>query len=161
MTDLGTLRHALRAQQDLDPDGRATPDLGDIMARGRRLRLRRRLIAVGGAVCAAAVVFGVVSGISQLTRPSPAPAQRPAGSTRIMHPPSPRYAHASTPAPVPSRGNSPVTRSPTPPSQTASVSPTPTPGHATSAASPISTPSGAISTASPTSTPSGAASSVG
>jgi len=122
MTDLDTLRRALQVQQHHDWDGPRTPDLGKIMVRGRRLRLRRRLTAVGGAVCAAAVVFGVVSGISQLTRPSQAPAQHPAGPTRTVHPPSPRHANVSTPTPVPSLS------APATPSRGASTSgPIPTP----------------------------------
>jgi hypothetical protein len=165
MTDLDTLRRALRAQQDLGPDGRATSDLGDIMARGRRLRLRRRLTAAGGVVCAVAVVFGVVLGIGQFTRPSPVPAQGPAGSIRTVHPPSPRHTHVSTPAPAPTPSGPAVARptgsaTPSPsvgpsnpmltPSQGASL--VPTPGRAAGSV-PTATPSQGSTSSAPVATP--------
>jgi hypothetical protein len=136
MTDLDTLRRALRIRQDPGPDGRATPDLGEIMARGRCLRFRRRLAAAGGAVCAAAVVFGTVSGIGHPARPALVPGQRPADSTRTVHPPSPRHAQASAPVPVPSRGSAtPTPSDPATPSQG--------PGTSSPAPTPSTTPSGA------------------
>jgi hypothetical protein len=151
MTDLDTLRRALRTRQDPGPDGRATPDLGEIMAQGKRLRFRRRLTAAGGAVCAAAVVFGTVSGIGHLARPAPVPGQRPADSTRTVHSPSPRHAQASAPVPVPTSSGSatpsqgPGTSGPVPtpsttPSGAAASTPAATTGNDTGP-TPVATPS--------------------
>jgi hypothetical protein len=47
MTDLDTLRRALQSRQEHCLDNAQTPDLGAIMTKGRRLRLRRRLVAPG------------------------------------------------------------------------------------------------------------------
>lgn len=136
MTDLDTLRRALRAQQDLGPGGPSAPDLGEVMTRGKRLRLRRRLTAAGGAVCAAAVVFGTVSGISHPTRSAPVPGQRPAGSAKTVPSPSPRQTHISTPVPVLTPGSS------ASPGQGAGTSsPIPTPSKAAGTSSSIPTPS--------------------
>jgi hypothetical protein len=151
MTDLDTLRRALQTRQDLGPDGRATPDLREVMARGRRLRLRRRLTVAGGAVCAAAVVFGVVSGSGQLTRSAPVPGQGPAGPTRIVHPPSPRHTHVSTPVPVPSPTGPVVARPSAVPIKGASIStPVPTPSKAAGSAPVATTGNGTGSTSVPT-----------
>jgi hypothetical protein len=82
MKDLDTLQEALR---ETAGPARAGDDLdfAAIMKRGRRLRLRRRLAAAGGSLCVAAAVYGVVTGATHLTRPSPAPV-RPAGPARIF-----------------------------------------------------------------------------
>jgi hypothetical protein len=80
--DLDTLRQALweteypaKAGDDLD--------IAAIMKRGRGMRLRRRLAAVGGTLCVAAAVYGVVAGTTHLTRPTPGPV-RPAGPARVL-----------------------------------------------------------------------------
>jgi hypothetical protein len=76
MTDLETLRRALRAGDEPAPfpDG---PDVASIMVRGRRLRVRHRVTAASGVLCLAGLVLAVVTGIAHFTRPSfPAP-QRP------------------------------------------------------------------------------------
>jgi hypothetical protein len=110
MTDLETLRQALQVQEEPG----ATLDLPAIIKRGRRLRGRRRLLAVAAGTCAAAAVFGAVTGITHLTRPAIAPAQGPAGSSHSVPGPSPSRAvtvppsHVVTPArpwptPSPSR----------------------------------------------------------
>jgi hypothetical protein len=122
MSDLDTLRRALRTQHGWD--GEQIPDLGEIMTRGRRLRLWRRLAAVGGALCVVAVIFGAVVGIGRLTRPAPVPAQRPAGSAHPAH-------HSSSPGstrkPVPKRSGQASPYPAVAPSQAAGPTPTPTP----------------------------------
>ena len=108
MTDLDTLRRALRVP---GAQGYAAEpiDVDEITTLGRRLRRRRRLMAAGGGVCVAAAVFGVVTGITHLTRPSPAPAQYPVspagtapGPLRCHPVPGPAGISASTPTAVPS-----------------------------------------------------------
>jgi hypothetical protein len=146
MTDLDTLRRALQAPED-------AADLVDIPAiikRGRRLRRRRILTAVAGGACAAGAVFGAVTGITHLTRPSPAPGLNPADSTRsgpttLNRPGSPTpYV---TPSPSPSR-----------PATGASVGPTSVPSPSDSALQPTtvrSPPATGDPTASSTGQPAG------
>ena len=64
MKDLGTLRRALQAPAP-DP-GRL--HLGEIMARGRRLRRRRRALAAGGFACLAAVLATAGIAVGHLGR---------------------------------------------------------------------------------------------
>jgi len=100
MTDLNTLRRALQV-----PDEAADPlDISAIIGRGRRLRRRRRLVAIAGGVCAAAAVFGAVTGITRLAATPVAPAGparstlAPSHSHGVTRPPS----RATTPLPTPS-----------------------------------------------------------
>ena len=116
MTDLDTLRRALRVP-GADGYPAETLNVDEITTLGRRLRRRRRLMAAGGGVCVAAAVFGVVTGITHLTRPSPAPAQYPVSPARTApgpsrcHPvPGPTGIGTSAPTAVPS----PVTPVPSP-----------------------------------------------
>lgn len=123
MNDLDTalLRRALKAAGDTaDP-----VDVTQIMAKGRRLRRRRRLTAVAGGVCAIAMVTGTGTAIAQLTAAPPGRSQpvgpalhRPANDRQPQHGPQSR-----TPRPEPS------------PASTRPASPGPT------AVSPISAPS--------------------
>jgi len=148
MTDLDTLRRALQAPEDTgDP-----VDISSIIMRGRRFRRRRILTAVAGGACAAAAVFGAVTGITHLTRSSPAPGLNPADSTRsgptLNRPATQSPSPDATPSPSPSRVAtsflsptsvpSPSTDNPTasPTSQVASSpSPSDQPGSYTSSAS--------------------------
>lgn len=104
MTDLGTLRKALRAEQPLAWSAGQCLDVDQIIAQGRRLRWRRRL-AVGGAVaaCAAAAVSGVLAGTSHPGRAAPVPAQRPASPSHSVRQMPPAHLPPSrAPAPTPS-----------------------------------------------------------
>lgn len=110
MSDLDTLRRALRAGSQAEADG---PDVSAIMKRGRRLRARRRLTVVGGAACAAAVAFGIASGVSHAARPTgtpadygrSAPAHRPGGNVPgPVHRPAPARDTGPSASPVPRRG---------------------------------------------------------
>jgi hypothetical protein len=161
MTDLDTLRRALRAspQPDsaYDPAFASAFDPAEIITRGRRLRWRRRAVAAGSGVCLAAAVFGAVAGVGRLTAPSPGPSRHtvtpigPAG-TRLGLAPSPSRGNA-TPSPSAS-----ATARPTP-SATATPSPTATPVRAlpstgptpTSTAPAAATAPGSAPTANPTS----------
>ena len=138
MTDLDTLRRALRSGGE--PMAHGDVDLAPIMARGRRMRLRRHLAAAGGAVGIAAAALAVALGATQLARPSLTPGQPPAAPGRVL---SPKAAPTLTRAPAPS------TPSPWRSATTPRVAPTPTP---TSAAAPDAAPS-ATPSASSTSTP--------
>jgi len=108
MTDLDTLRRALRVS-DGDGYSAGALDVDEIRTLGKRLRRRRRLAAVGAGLCVAAAVFGVATGITHLTRPSPAPAQYPVSPARTAPGPlrchpvsSPSGAGAETPTAAPS-----------------------------------------------------------
>ena len=108
MTDLDVLRRALRIS-DGDGYSAGAPNVDEITTLGTRLRRRRRLAAVGAGLCVAAAVFGVATGITHLTRSSPAPAQYPVSPARTApgpsrcHPvPSPTGISTSTPTAVPS-----------------------------------------------------------
>ena len=162
--DTDALRRALRTRGgDGGPaeDADVPLDVPAIISRGRGLRRRRRSIAVAGGACAAAAVFGLATGISQLVL-------QPAGS----HPPavSPVTARHSTlpggrgPTPRPSTGSGgPATPTPVPttsptgmasptamPSPTRSVQSEPTPS---TSVSPLSTATGSPTGAQPTGTP--------
>ncbi len=89
MTDLDTLRHALRAADETRYA--ASPlDIRQLTTRGRRLRTRRRIAMAAAGACAAAGLAVAVTGISGLTGPSrTAPAQfgtPPAPSSPAPHP---------------------------------------------------------------------------
>jgi hypothetical protein len=134
MTDLDTLRQALRAT----PEPRAfipdDLDVAVIVRRGRRLRARRRLTVAAGAACVAAAAFGAVSGVGHTA----APAVSPAGPGRIAPASQPGRRGSrptATPKASPARETSPT------PSGTASVSPS-----GTASVSPSATPSAAYAT---------------
>jgi hypothetical protein len=104
MTDLDTFRQALQApgvphRGAPDP---AALDIDKIMARGRRIRRRRRLAACGGSVCLAAGLISAVTGISHLGRQDPSPAQAPAASVRSPVPSPVPSSVPARPSPVPS-----------------------------------------------------------
>src|ERR1700677_215603 len=128
MTDLDTLRRSLAGRPPAEY-GQQTLDVAQIMTRGRRLRIRRRVTAAGGARCVAVAVFGAGTGVSYLTGTPPAPGQQPASSTRIAHSPSPAVTFAGTPEPsarpVPSAAASPQDASPGPAVSSPSSSPDP------------------------------------
>ncbi|MFI5612432.1 hypothetical protein [Amycolatopsis sp. NPDC051903] len=78
MTDLDKLRAALR-----EPPAQpfAAPDLGRIIADGKRIRRRRRLATGAGATAAVAAVVGIVFGAAFLrTTGEPAPTRLPAAA---------------------------------------------------------------------------------
>jgi hypothetical protein len=143
MTDLETLRQALREQEESGWRGGEPLDVGAVITQGRRLRWRRRAVAVAGGVCVAAAVFGTVTGISQLARPSPSPAPHPANvaqhrASPARHRASPARHPASTARSVPGPSLSRAPGQPTPspagtgtpaptPTQTPALTPTPTP----------------------------------
>ena len=81
MMDLDTLRSGLRAAPG-QPLGAV--DIEHVMARGRRLRVRRRLLAGGGAAALAAAVLAASAGASWLAQPRPAVP----GGTPVTAPPS-------------------------------------------------------------------------
>ncbi len=106
MTDLDTFRRALHGPDasglpSVDPDAPTTRalDVGVIMAKGRRLRRRRRLAAATAVLCLAAAAFGAVTGISHLTRPSPALSLGPATSGAGTSSPAPVGPAMSAPPP--------------------------------------------------------------
>ncbi|MGW4061795.1 hypothetical protein ACWEGE_26205 [Amycolatopsis sp. NPDC004747] len=89
MNELDDFRAALR-QPPEEPF--AEPDLGAIMAGGRRIRRRRRLLTGTAGVAAAAVVVLVVVFAIQLRQPAPAP---------VAQPPAPATTTSSAQAPAP------------------------------------------------------------
>jgi hypothetical protein len=174
VTELDTkaLRQALKAPHDPgDP-----VDVTQLMTRGRRLRHRRRLAAVAGAICAVALLAGTATAIAdQATAPSPS--VRPVSPARLQPPPSPVGHRASlpvgrpttdqpaTPVPIPT-GPVPIPTNPVPiptnpgpsvPDSTATPDPTTSPtaaaaGTAGSTTSPTAAPGTAESaTATPSS----------
>jgi hypothetical protein len=70
MMDLDTLRSGLRAAPERPL---AAVDIDQVMVRGRRLRLRRRLVAGGGTGVLAAAVLAVSAGAGWFTPPAPRP----------------------------------------------------------------------------------------
>ncbi|WP_020674240.1 hypothetical protein [Amycolatopsis nigrescens] len=70
MTDLETLRAALRTPPAEDL---GTVDVRRVMATGRRIRFRRRLLAGGGVAGLTAVVLFAVFSLGQLAQVTPAP----------------------------------------------------------------------------------------
>ncbi|HEX6525331.1 MAG TPA: hypothetical protein VF070_35780 [Streptosporangiaceae bacterium] len=109
MTDLDTLRRALRVEQPSAWSAGQCLDVDQIMTQGRRLRWRRRL-AVGGAVvmCAAAAVSGVLAGTSHTGRAAPVPAQRPASVRQTPSYLPPSQAPTLTPSPASSLAPNPA-----------------------------------------------------
>ncbi len=141
MTDLDTLRRALRVPDEAAKA--ADPlDVLVVIEKGKRLRRRRRLAALAGGVCAAAAVFGAVTGVAGLARQAPAPARpaapgpaRPATPSPSSSPlpSSPRPSGMATPSAYPTAPRtqslgaptpSPITSVPVFPSEPASPSPT-------------------------------------
>ena len=96
MTDLDTLRRALRASPQPEPQPEPAFDPAAIITRGRRLRWRRRAVAAGGGLCLGVAVLGAVAGVGRLTAPSPGPGNHPispagpAGAGTAEHPAAPR-----------------------------------------------------------------------
>jgi hypothetical protein len=166
--DTQTLRRALRAAQEpgCPSAGLADPtEVAQIITRGRRLRWRRRAVAVGGGVCLAAAVFGAVAGIGRLTAPAsggPAPhVISPVGPSRSTRPtPVPRPSGLgpgrATPSPVPTaRAGRPGSATPVAiPSASAASRTVPTPTPTMSVSSSVSP----VSSLAPASTPSATAS---
>jgi hypothetical protein len=149
MTDLETLRRALRAGDEPAPfpDG---PDVASIMARGRRLRVRHRVTAASGVLCLAGLVLAVVTGIAHFTRPSfPAPERPQAPSYSRPAPaatPKPSATRAAHPKPIPAHSITPPSVVPSPVASQAipSAHLIPT-GSAPAAASRAATPAPSIS----------------
>jgi hypothetical protein len=123
--DPQSLRQALKAPPDLA----APVDVTQIMARGRRLRHRRRLAAAAGAVCAIALLAGGATEVANLTA-APSPHVQPVGPAQ--HRPA-------------QRPPSPVERRTPLPARKATVGPLPvaTPGRATATPSPSGSPASA------------------
>ncbi|HTU73880.1 MAG TPA: hypothetical protein VMG38_10215 [Trebonia sp.] len=114
MTDLETLRRALRASDEPASvlDG---PDLASIMARGRRLRVRHRVTAASGVLCLAGLVIAVLTGVLHLSRPaSPAPQRPQAPSYSRPEPTATPTPSATRPQPVPAHSIAPVPGGPSP-----------------------------------------------
>ncbi|HEY1819355.1 MAG TPA: hypothetical protein VGG83_05460 [Trebonia sp.] len=110
MTELDTkaLRQALKAPHDPgDP-----VDVTRLMTRGRRLRHRRRLAAVAGAICAVALLAGTATAIADHTA-APSPSVRPVSPARLQPPPSPARHRAPLPVGRPTTGQ-PATPVPVP-----------------------------------------------
>ena len=138
MTDLDTLQRALRASEEA-----GGLDVTVIIARGRKLRWRRRLVAVGGGLCVAAALAAVAAGAPHLARPALTPGQRPAApgqsvpATKPIAPPR----HPATVTPSPSRDQrAPVpapTAHPTPVASAGARNPAASPG--TGAPTPVPT----------------------
>ena len=113
MTDPGTLRRVLQAPfrpaggEPAPGPSPAALDIGMIMIQGRRLRRRRRLLAVGGAMGLVLACAAAVSGLSHLRAGTAPPAAHPAAAGRTAHRPdvSPGPASAQ-PSPVPSPAGS-------------------------------------------------------
>jgi hypothetical protein len=117
MTDLETLRRALRAGDEPAPfpDG---PDVASIMVRGRRLRIRHRVTAASGVLCLAGLVLAVVTGIAHFTRPPvPAPERPQAPGYSRPDPvatPTPSATRAGHPKPTPAHSITPASIVPSP-----------------------------------------------
>lgn len=128
MTDLDTLRQALRTAPEPPGSGHDDLDVAAIVKHGRRLRARRRLAVAGGAACITAAAFGVLTGVSHTAGPSAPPAD--SGRTAPVSTVPPRNRPATNPSPA---GTVAPAASPTPagastsPSASAPSSPTPTP----------------------------------
>ncbi|MDR2986592.1 MAG: hypothetical protein LBV34_17315, partial [Nocardiopsaceae bacterium] len=110
MSDTSSLRQALRVPDD-DSYLAGAPDIDRIIVRGRRLRWRRRLAAAGGALCAAAAVYGVVTGIAQLSGPAHIPPAHQPGPSQTVVRPSP---NSHSPSPSQHDSMSPINLTPSP-----------------------------------------------
>ena len=157
--DPQSLRQALKAPPDLA----APVDVTQIMARGRRLRNRRRLAAAAGAVCAIALLAGGATEVANLTA-APSPHVQPVGPAQ--HRPAQRQpslaerrtpvpARKPTPGPLPVATSGRATATPSPsgspasaPTATESATARPTTAGPTATALP-----GATSLPTPTSSP--------
>ena len=127
MNDLDTraLRQALRTPADPDFAAGAQVDVTRIMARGRRLRQRRRLAVVAGGLCAVAVLGGAATAIANVTDASSGGLQ-PAGPVRpgpAVQQPSPS---SRIPLPSPQRRNGGITPTPSATATPPMTWPTPT-----------------------------------
>jgi cytoskeletal protein RodZ len=101
MTDFETFLADLR-----HPDEHLNvPDLNQIMVAGRRLRLRRKLIAGGGAIAVIALALAIPIGVLADRRHNTAQSEQPGSSTGTVVGTSP------TPDSSPSSGASPSTSS--------------------------------------------------
>jgi len=130
--DPQSLRQALKAP----PEVAAPVDVTQIMARGRRLRNRRRLAAAAGAVCAIALLAGGATEVANLTA-APSPHVQPVGPAQ--HRPAqrqPSLAERRTPVPARKPTASPL------PATSGRAAATPSPS-----GSPASTPTATESTA--------------
>jgi hypothetical protein len=173
MTDLDTLRRALRASPEpgrgFDPDFAPAFEAFDpavIVAKGRRLRWRRRAVAAGSGVCLAAAVFGAMVGVGRLAGPSTGPARHtvapigPVGS-RPRPVPSPRR-DSAIPSASPTASPSPYATSRATPIATTPIWTSPTSAAGTPSASASEASAGSAGAATPssdlTSTPTGTAS---
>jgi hypothetical protein len=167
MTDLEDLRRALRVREAPGIAAADDLDVALVMRRGRRLRLRRRLVVTGGGLCLAGLALAVTLGVTHRARPSLSPPQRPVtpGSATSAPvpaptppatttgppslpgsvPPTATAPPTSTAFPVPSQGPSTIAT----PSATAFPAVSPTAAR-TSGALPAST----LSAPSPSATPS-------
>jgi hypothetical protein len=159
MTELDTqaLRQALKAP--MDPA--APVDVTQIMARGRRLRNRRRLAAVAGALCAIAPLPGTGTAIANLSA-APSPRVQPAGpaghrpaqhQSPPVESPTPHPVGRPTPhvpaTPVPIATAAPATAKPSPSgSPTLATTSTPPLG-ATSLPTPMARPTSIAAAATP------------
>jgi GntR family transcriptional regulator len=104
--DPQSLRQALKAP----PEVVAPVDVAQIMARGRRLRNRRRLAAAAGAICAIALLAGGATEVANLTA-APSPRVQPAGPAQhrpAQRQPSPAERRTPLPARKPTAGPLPV-----------------------------------------------------
>ena len=118
MKNLETLRRALHSAEG-QAATRQELDLTTIMARGRRLRMRRRVTAAGGTVCLAGLVVVIAVGTAHLMRPSLPVPQQPLApgavtrtaphATRAVKAPRPSATQLIRPTAVPS----PVVATPT------------------------------------------------
>jgi hypothetical protein len=157
--DPQSLRQALKAPPELA----APVDVTQIMARGRRLRNRRRLAAAAGAVCAIALLAGGATEVANLTA-APSPHVQPVGPAQprpAQRQPSlaerrtPVPARKPTPGPLPVATSGRATATPSPsgspasaPTATESTTARPTTARPTATALP-----GATSLPTPTSSP--------
>jgi hypothetical protein len=78
MTDLDTLRHALR---ETPAETFGELDLSAMMATGARIRRRRRILVGGGVVVTTAVVLFAAATAGQLAHVAPSPARQPTPTT--------------------------------------------------------------------------------
>jgi hypothetical protein len=88
MTDIETLRQALQAPAG--PEFGRLP-IGEIVARGRRLRRRRQALAAGGCACLAAVLAAAGIAAGHLGRSGQPGVQSPLTAAPILHQPRNAY----------------------------------------------------------------------
>jgi hypothetical protein len=122
MTDLEDLRRALRVRESPGITAADDLDVALVMRRGRRLRLRRRLVATGGGLCLAGLALAATLGVTHLARPSLNPPQRPVtpGSATSAPVPAPTPPATTTgPPSLPDRTPTPTVPGSVPPTATA------------------------------------------